>query len=358
MIWWLGIVGGTPAPAGRYPDIVALNGRDGELCTGTLIADEWVLTAGHCTNMRTAWVGATDFTLDGEEIAVVEQFIHDEPRVTYDVSLLRLEHAPAGATPRTLVSGCLAGFYQNGTDVTVAGFGRLNLEANEITTQLHEVTVPIVDADCSEDGRGCREVVSPGGELRAGGDGSDSCAGDSGGPLYLDVDGERYLAATVSRSSTPFDTPCGDGGIYVRTDAILPWIRETTGLPFADPTCDGINLPPTAPAIRLTISQGATVDIVPEVSDPDPSDQHVVELATEPLVGRFDGSTYQADPFQIGRDEFALRVTDDGVPPRSIEIPVVIETVPAGFLEEPVGSGGCANAPLPRRSWLDVLRRR
>ncbi|MCA9572224.1 MAG: trypsin-like serine protease, partial [Myxococcales bacterium] len=149
MLLWLPIVGGDPAPAGRWPQLVALEGQDGDLCTGTLVAPDWVLTAGHCQNMQTAHVGALDYTANGETLAVVEQIVHPEPRATFDVSLLRLERAATGVTPARLLTGCMAAFIQEDADLTVTGYGWLDREATQQNSILHEVVVPIVDPTCT-----------------------------------------------------------------------------------------------------------------------------------------------------------------------------------------------------------------
>src|SRR5262245_7611520 len=44
------VVGGTPPHGGEWPDAVAVLGTNGT-CSGTLIARDVVLTAGHCTGV-------------------------------------------------------------------------------------------------------------------------------------------------------------------------------------------------------------------------------------------------------------------------------------------------------------------
>ncbi len=48
------VIGGSNAPAGKWPDVVAIlfpdgsGGADTQECTGTLVAPTVALTAGHC----------------------------------------------------------------------------------------------------------------------------------------------------------------------------------------------------------------------------------------------------------------------------------------------------------------------
>jgi secreted trypsin-like serine protease len=57
----------------------------------------------------------------------------------------------------------------------------------------------------------------------------DSCKGDSGGPAYIDVDGEWQLAGATSRGTCKARRICGDGGIYTRVHAYVDWIESVAG---------------------------------------------------------------------------------------------------------------------------------
>jgi uncharacterized protein (TIGR03382 family) len=84
---------------------------------------------------------------------------------------------------------------------------------------------------------GCVHAIQPGGEFVAGGGGTDSCFGDSGGPVYLDTPRGVVAIGAVSRGVNGAQMPCGSGGIYVRTDKIIDWIEQTTGRTVAKDDC-------------------------------------------------------------------------------------------------------------------------
>ena len=53
------VVGGVPAEA-RWGSVVVRIDIGGSLCSGTLISQQWILTAGHCIEDRaTVYVGST-----------------------------------------------------------------------------------------------------------------------------------------------------------------------------------------------------------------------------------------------------------------------------------------------------------
>ena len=339
------IVGGEIAAVGAWPDVVALEYPWGTSCTGTLIAPTLVLTAGHCvTGAQTAVVGAHDYEVDGERIAVVDSWRHDDPIHTYDVGLLLLEHA-ATATPRQLVRDCVVDEVVDGALVTVAGYGAIDLAATEYESLLREAHTAIDDADCGDPARGCNALVSPGGELIAGGAGIDSCNGDSGGPLFLDrVDGPLLLGVT-SRASLPSENPCGDGGIYVRVDAIVDWIEATSGVALSHPDCVGWNAPPAPTADGIVVYAGDTATSVVLANDPDLDQAHSYALSSPPVgAASVDASgvvTYTAPVGYVGADNFVVTVTDDGAPVREATVTLTVDVHP-----QPIArAGSCASAP-------------
>merc|ERR1712080_374750 len=95
------IVGGHSAKRHQWPWQVALFIDDYKFCGGTLISDEWVLTAAHCAESSGYYdvmVGPHDVTADWEshrmEIRAHEEHIHPSYNLPvflhHDIALLRL----------------------------------------------------------------------------------------------------------------------------------------------------------------------------------------------------------------------------------------------------------------------------
>jgi MYXO-CTERM domain-containing protein len=143
-----------------------------------------------------------------------------------------------GVTPRALGTACTFQGFAANTQVHLVGFGSTDPQGGGANTRLNEVMVPVLDPDCTT-GNGCVAAVSPGGEFVAGGNGKDTCYGDSGGPVYLDTPRGPVVIGAVSRGLDNSPTPCGTGGIYVRTDKIAQWIETTTGKQISKDACAG-----------------------------------------------------------------------------------------------------------------------
>lgn len=236
------IVGGSDVQPGQWPDAVAVLGSRGT-CTGTLIAPDVVLTAGHCAGIEPVQIIANtiDYAGDGGIRAhVARTEAYPSWQTSYDVAVLVLASPVAKVEPRKVGTACTFDAFTRDTKVRLVGFGATNTAGTQRTTHLKQAMTAVTDPECSG-GAGCKPQIAPGGEFVAGGTGTaDSCFGDSGGPVYFDTPSGVVLVGAVSRGVDGAATPCGGGGIYVRTDKLVSWIEETSGTAIAKDECDGI----------------------------------------------------------------------------------------------------------------------
>ena len=350
------MVGGQESEPGKWPSIAAPYYNGLPTCTGVLIAPDLVLTAGHCdsVSLDSVLVGADDRSLPetGEWAVVAERHLHERSYDTLDLTLLVLEQPIVDFQPSALAIGCAAGALADDATAWVVGYGSTDGAGNTRTDRLNEVLVPVVDADCDDPSRGCNAEVSPGGELIAGGEGKDSCTGDSGGPLYLVGDnGLTYLAGITSRAALPASVPCGDGGIYVRVDAAQAWIEEVSGRSLAAPDCGGLNRAPSPLDDTLFVRRGEQARLTVPAGDPDPGQDHQWTLLTSPtrVEAWFEGADLVVRGLEAGTQRLTIRVSD-GQLTGEADIEVHIgETVP------PEALLACGVGPATRPLWLLAL---
>jgi hypothetical protein len=237
------IFGGVAVLTGDFPDVVAVRGNS-RLCTGTLIARDVVLTAGHCVcngvktqvtfgnNLNAA---KSEDTFDVKASKVMGGCpTAKTARAGEDVALLYLNKPQINVRPRALV---VSSTITRLKEVRAVGFG-LNEEGETGFKML--VDLPEASQTCA----GTRNQVPDeeyykckrGAETVAGLEGlnRDTCTGDSGGPIFVKLRSSVYaLLGTTSRGvGSPGAAKCGDGGIYELTQGeILIWIRDTNHVP-------------------------------------------------------------------------------------------------------------------------------
>lgn len=358
------VVGGEVVPAGKWDDAVGVVFFDSYVgCTGTLIGPRVVLTAGHCVNsypVTSVLVGNKNWIMaEGELIDVLEQIEYPGSQMSYDVGLLLLAR-DAPYAPRAIGMDCVLADLRDGVEVQIVGYGLTNETGTGFNTVMHEAPTTVLDANCDQniiDGiaSGCHANIRPGGEIAAGGHGTDACFGDSGGPLYLETDAGTFVVGVTSRTFLGVNPsfPCRDGGIWVRPDAIVDWIESEIGQrKITYPSC---NEAPEASVDDIVTAEGQPGSAVVSVDDPDGDDSlATVTVVEDPEHGSVsvDGHalTYTPDAGFVGADGFTVEVADVGTgklrtgAPIPIELDVAVQVDAADDAGGGEGAGcGCAS---------------
>ncbi len=140
------IVGGKPAPEGKYPWQVRLYESMSDhkgLCGGSLISDQWVLTAAHCVVQDSSLsenlaavdrivvgYGSNDRTktskIESEKIVVNPGFLAKGLPSGTDVALVKLRDKVPNATPIAVADPATdERLVKGGVKVTVTGWGAI-----------------------------------------------------------------------------------------------------------------------------------------------------------------------------------------------------------------------------------------
>jgi secreted trypsin-like serine protease len=218
------IVGGIKTS--DYRDCVAVGSADGWCCTGTLIAPNVVVTAGHCHGLCTdrVFIGDDVEQLDaGTVIGVAEAVRHpdwsDDPWAN-DLDVLILDE-DADVEPRPLADDTAL---DDAHTVRLAGYGNTDVDSSGGYGVRRMVDVPLAGRDPAYGADFDKEFVAGAPFLD-----KDSCNGDSGGPAYVRQGDRWYLAGATSRATESAVRICGDGGIYTRVPVFEDWVKSIPG---------------------------------------------------------------------------------------------------------------------------------
>jgi len=232
----LRVIGGVVVASGEFLDCVAVGNDQQWGCTGTLIAPNVVVTAGHCADFATRIYIGRDVSKKGKVVKVARRVRHPKYNLNghNDLMVLLLAEAVGTVEPRALAGKAQI---DKASDGRVVGFGATDAAGMMGYGIKRYVDVPIVSNACKGqlDGQQDRYMYGcdPAQELVAGRPLAerDSCKGDSGGPFYVaDAQGRWRLAGATSRATDSAMSTCGDGGIYVRIDRYKAWINSLPGV--------------------------------------------------------------------------------------------------------------------------------
>lgn len=353
------VIGGAAVVEGKWPDAAALMFGPDQGCSGTLIAPTVVLTAGHCVNQgapSSVRVGSISELAQGEHIVVKTFYEYPSSQTSVDAGLLVLQ-TPATTPPRAIADGWAKFDIENGAAIQLVGFGTTDRDGTVDSTVLLEAASTITDAGCTTSS-GCNSAARPLGELGAGGNGIDTCPGDSGGPLYLLTSYGNFLAGITSRGYDNNQYYCSEGGIYGRADKITEWIETTTGVKIAHGP-----LPVAEPIETVRGNPGETT-----IDPKDPKDTgHTFAITKQPQYGKAavsDGGVVRvcANKDVVGGDSVTVTVTDASDATRTLDltIPVLIDDGspdgscdPLAFGED--AGGGCCDTRRSARGSIPLV---
>ena len=251
-----GIIDGTRSTEKDYPAtgvILFTTERDdgsefgSMLCSGTLVAPDVVMAAGHCDlslfldleapikyyfslALDVADFGEYSIDLPEKTVGIAELVPHPDfslyrvnPGLSHadDIALLYLDEAIDWVKPAKLVRRNEVSKIKEGAEVAIVGYGRRHEDASldsrsDSGLKFHGTTR-------------INEVARYEMQISPGSPDPHKCHGDSGGPTYMKFGrGKSAHLALVGITSHAYDEEdCLHGGVDTRIDPYLDWIEST-----------------------------------------------------------------------------------------------------------------------------------
>ncbi|XP_076651149.1 trypsin V-B isoform X2 [Halictus rubicundus] len=239
------VIGGVTATPGEFPHQVSL-GRFSEgvyknLCGGSLIAPQWVLTAAHCTydpSPSDVRIGFHDLRDENRGISTkVDKLVrhpgYKPPSMYDDIALVKLDRVIG--FNNSIRPACLYLRYDSvPVQAWVSGWGVTEFGDEEGSNTLQKAELRILDnIRCAIRHKPSIQIpygITPNmicaGDP-AGGWSKDSCLGDSGGPLQIIHPDNKCLFQVFGITS--FGQGCAFAnmpGVYTKVSHYLNWIED------------------------------------------------------------------------------------------------------------------------------------
>ncbi|KAA0200990.1 hypothetical protein HAZT_HAZT001596 [Hyalella azteca] len=237
------VAGGGIASTAEYPWMVGIlkNGKNRLSCGGSLISNQWVLTAAHCMTdetpenvevvLGTNLVGLNQQS--GRRVKVSRVIIHPYYRPRYmkdnDIALLKL--ADRVTYSNRILPVCLPYNLRHsdyeGTYGTVTGWGSVG-ELKDLSEVLKDIDLRIMSyEECIVYYRGMGFYKITDNMFCTARPSQGVCKGDSGGPLTVQSKGRHIQLGIVSWGFPPCTDPLNPS-VYTKVTNFLRWIENNT----------------------------------------------------------------------------------------------------------------------------------
>jgi len=248
------IMGGKTTDVNEYPwqvsfSLLEKNHYEGHLCGGSLINDQWILSAAHCfedypRNIPRIWrvvLGDHDLsrTYDAEHVDfrishIINHPNYDTHNINFDFALVRLEKKVSFSSHIRPI--CLPKndrYTYEGKAAIASGWGRMNNTYQIYSTTLREVNLKVLsNKDCVIKFKHQPHEITEQMLCAFGNGVKDTCDADSGGPLITRIGrGKRSHYELIGVSSYVGSVRCADKelpGVFARVSKQLKWISKNT----------------------------------------------------------------------------------------------------------------------------------
>ena len=245
------IVGGGK-PSKPVKTVVAIMRNNIPVCSGTLIGDKWVVTAGHCFHDATLAdmtvvagemdLGNYRFSTTAKTVGLKDVYLaknyHYIPKkvLDFDLALVELAESLEVSKDDNIEAAALPppGMKITGKEFQVVGWGHIGqysvgwghigqYSVRSSTLLSIDITVN-QDQDCSAT-HGLTKYF-PSRMFCGGSKDETTCNGDSGGGAIFHGWGVPVVLGVVSFGKNT----CESSTVYTKIDAFLPWIFEVTNI--------------------------------------------------------------------------------------------------------------------------------